>query len=406
MQFPSDTRVIIDNTNLKSKKIKKVTSLRVIDLTNVTKSPLYDTYVVDYSGKLYYISPSDVVDNTLLDTRNKEVLLEYDRLQDSVKMYSPTSLAYNQLISSLDSAINERQNTLELYKAKSDSLLPARIQEAIEQEIQADIVNYKERRERYMDWISTLPTPTIQNDAKRLAILSSSISVGYYGLCSYTLSFINMSKKTIKYLTWYGKVKNAVGDYISCEVKHTSSFSGKYTGPCEAYSFDDAYWEPVLFNSTADQMVLSSVKINYTDGTSVTITGQSLGFIMNVPKEAIGDSEAYGNNRMYSLYEDPSYADKARKDKVVSYKGKIEMDIFREQQRLQDTVKAYRDAKQAILTQRGMPQSIKTSPVVKKHSILLGDPVIMNQIDAIIEAYKTDDMTRRYKEFKQSNFIE
>ena len=268
------------------------------------------------------------------------------------------------------------------------------------------VKKYKERRDSYYSWVSTLPA-SVQKDARVLAIPESSISTGYLGLCDYKMSFINMSKKTIKYLTWAGRVKNAVGDYVSCEVRHTSSFSGKYTGP--GYSLCDYFssWDALLYNSSADQMVLTSVRIVYTDGSSVTIGKQSLDYLTNIPREVFFDNKysfiGYG---MGSSYEDGVDMDIEIKDRLFLSKSRYERELREEMSLLRDLGNQYKSAKKIIEENRNMPSLLaaylRNGNVFKA---LEDDQELIHAVDgyrSLIE--RSNSFSKRLDEFERAYF--
>lgn len=405
VSFPASVRNAFDATHLKSKKVKKTTSLPIIDLTNLNKSTSYDAYVVEYSGKYYFVRSADIFDNSYLEKRSSELTYEYEAIKDSSARYNAIkNEAQLQLASTIDSIAEFYQTDVSIYKSKGDSIIAERIKVSVQNEIQDDILNYQERREVYYNWVSSLPT-SIQKDAKALAIPISVITVGYYGTCEYKMVFVNMSSKTIKYLKWSGKVRNAVGDFVSYEVNHTSSFSGKYTGPCEGYYFDDGIWEPVLFNSSAKEMVLSSVKIVYAEGSSITIGKSSLDVITNIPKEALEYSEKYAGYRMCSYYEDKSYSEKARKDKMLMAKGKVERDFYKDLSSKQYAVNKCREAKRIILDNSLSISSKKNYLLYGQFSFLWNDPSYKRSMSIYEDAYiKATDITRSYMSFKKQYY--
>ena len=169
-----------------------------------------------------------------------------------------------------------------------------------------------------------------------------------------------MSKKTIKYLIWSGKVKNAVGDYISCEVRHVSSFSGKYTGPLYSLCDDFATWDAVLFNASADEMVLTSVKVIYTDGSSVTIGKQSLDYLTNIPKDVffnVYSSLEYG---MVSCYEEGYDIEVEVKDRLLLSRGRYDDKLREEMTQQRELLYNYKDAKEILRENRKCSSILST----------------------------------------------
>ena len=63
-------RDFVDISEIKPKTIRKSIQLPVVRYTNVTKSPNFDAYIVDYKDKLWVLQSSDVNINTLLVEQN------------------------------------------------------------------------------------------------------------------------------------------------------------------------------------------------------------------------------------------------------------------------------------------------------------------------------------------------
>lgn len=150
-------------------------------------------------------------------------------------------------------------------KARQDSLLQDSIKKAeilakVKQEMQAEHLE------------------AVKNSIKiTKAYLGSPNSVG--GVEAY-FYYKNISDKTIKYVRWYGKALNAVGDTVLCEVRHESLFGGKDTGPVKPGSMGGGCWD-VLYNSTAKTLVITAVDIEFMDDdNTLYIDGDELQYII------------------------------------------------------------------------------------------------------------------------------
>ena len=404
--FPAAARKAYYITDLKSKKLRRATLLKVVGFTNVKKALPYDAYVVEYSGKKYIIKASDIVDNSLLDNKNKELNERYETLRDSVNRFSAPVLAYDNLLSVVDRRIDKYKEAERLYSTSRDSIVLSLLKKKMNEEID----EYKARREKYYAWVSSLPF-SVQKDAKVLAIPVNEISVGYYGTCEYTLAFVNLSPKTIKYLYWYGKVKNTVGDFVSCEVRHTSSFSGKYTGPCEQYEEDYGTWDGILYNSSASKMILTSVKVIYTDGTSTTISKQSLDVISNIPSGVMGDSVnllSLSPHKLVSTYEGVS-DEEIEKGEFMSHSRQIYVErVHKEMMGFRDTVRLYEKARGYIIEYKENPSLMETFLSKERYIGFMWDDYEYKHavLDYINAKENDDELTRRYKLFKKNNFVD
>ncbi len=88
-----------------------------------------------------------------------------------------------------------------------------------------------------------------------------------YGFITFKLSYLNLNKKTIKYLDVYFKVTNPVGD-----VRATGNFKG--TGPVEQFGGGSWDWDDSLYYAAGDASTMSITKmiITYMDGTKKILT--------------------------------------------------------------------------------------------------------------------------------------
>jgi len=89
--------------------------------------------------------------------------------------------------------------------------------------------------------------------------------------------FKNLSNKTIKYITFSFIPYNAVGDAVSCSARYESERSVRFTGPLNPQETNKGtYFENAWYNNTIVKVVVSKVKIEYTDGSEETIEGSDI----------------------------------------------------------------------------------------------------------------------------------
>lgn len=85
-----------------------------------------------------------------------------------------------------------------------------------------------------------------------------------------SISFRNLSSKTIKYITFSATPFNAVDDPVSSQIGNKSTVNLKVTGPVEPAIEKGAYstgtWETVWYNSTIKYCKINSATIEYMDG--------------------------------------------------------------------------------------------------------------------------------------------
>jgi uncharacterized repeat protein (TIGR02543 family) len=84
------------------------------------------------------------------------------------------------------------------------------------------------------------------------------------------ITYINNSDKTIKYIVFNITPYNAVNDKISCSIARRSSFRLQDVGPIKKNQKGGGYWEAVWYNSTTKFAKMTSIEIEYTDGTKKT----------------------------------------------------------------------------------------------------------------------------------------
>lgn len=253
-------REIINTQNSKTKKIKRPQQLRVLRYTNTLKQRDFNAYVVEYKDKEWVLQDSYVQDNTLLKQRSNQMIQSQESIttnhQDLEKQLEIKKQQFNELLLSYKSQCADSMN----YYKELKSRLPA---------IRDSLVAVKRAQEQakvdkvYKEWYNAQPAST-----KRAAniISISSAELGYpnsAGGCDYTLLYTNKSKKTIKYLYWSGTTYNAVNDPVYCEIRSTSYFSGKDTGPVEYNEVGGGSWDCIIYNYSADRLKLENISITY-----------------------------------------------------------------------------------------------------------------------------------------------
>ena len=106
-----------------------------------------------------------------------------------------------------------------------------------------------------------------------------SYSVNSAGGCSFKLSFMNNTGKTIKYAHFWAIPYNAVEDAVKCTIKKKSLNGGCCTGPVENGKWKtDVYWENMWYNNSIKKVVLSHVYLEYMDGTEERVEVSDISF--------------------------------------------------------------------------------------------------------------------------------
>ncbi len=123
----------------------------------------------------------------------------------------------------------------------------------------------------------TIPDNVIDTArANNLPIIITSLHPGHpnsVGGVDLYIRFMNISKKTIKYITFEVTPYNRVGDKMKCEIRGYSNFSGKAQGPFKKGQWGpNGYWENAWYNSWIDHVILNSIIIEFMDGTTIKIS--------------------------------------------------------------------------------------------------------------------------------------
>lgn len=334
----------------KPKKISKPTDLVVTGFIKTAKHINYDLYCVLYNGKLYFAYPSDVIDNTLIEEKNRQIEEHYSHLlEDLASKQSEFDKLIAKKESEIEVALQEVQRRKDNYEALVDSLY---------NEMATNKLG--PMKEAYARWYDGL-SPSAKKAANIVAITKSTLySPNSAGGCDYNMEFTNNSNKTIKYLYWYGNVYNAVGDKVECVIKDTYSFVGRFTGPYGPGESGGSMWECIIYNRSAKEMRISSIKVNYTDGTSVSISQKDVAEIIGAPEYTIHGFEydalrLNAEKNIKRSIEHDSYVWSRRKDHISDLDGYIpdreevrpyfeDIDILKKEiSSLQETIRKFED---------------------------------------------------------------
>ena len=112
--------------------------------------------------------------------------------------------------------------------------------------------------------------------AGSLVLLENTLKLNSVGGTDIKLYAVNNSSKTIKYIYYNVYIKNGVGDIVKCRITGDSSFILKCTGPYKSGDLVSSSWKAIMYNYSAKEMVISSVDIEYMDGTKTTLSGSKI----------------------------------------------------------------------------------------------------------------------------------
>ena len=273
VNYNGGERYVVDYSDYKAKTLKKPQLLLVRGFANRNKKLEYDTYVVEVKGTLHFLPCGSVENNRLIDSVNTSLRNEYGQMTSRSK----------DIARELDSLVVKYIKVCEEqcdYHRKQIECLPAII-DSVKVKAKAD---YKALEQQEFDkWYNALPQSTKKTYAK-LSITEAQLSSPNSAAgCDYTFTYINNSKKTIKYLYWEGDFYNAVNDPVYCEIRDYGSFRGKDTGPVEPGESGGGVWDCVIYNWSAEYVKLSSVSIVYMDGTTATIGASDIKRLSTMP---------------------------------------------------------------------------------------------------------------------------
>lgn len=115
-------------------------------------------------------------------------------------------------------------------------------------------------------------TVTIRVAKPSISITRVNFDHNYVGGVDINISFKNLSKKSIKYITFTARFKNSVGDNVYCDIRNSSTRNLEYTGPLNSGRSDTAYWDAVIYNWNCSQIHFDEIEVTFMDGTTHTMT--------------------------------------------------------------------------------------------------------------------------------------
>lgn len=270
-------RVVFSLLDRKEKILKNGIKLQVYDFTNYNRSFNLDAYIVLYKDRQWLLRECDVLDNTILDIQNGKLDDTYKTLLNEEKN------AKNTADSVLSNYIEKCKDSIRYY-LRQKNRIPF-LKDSIE--ISKEIMAREKLNSDFNQWYDK-QSKSIQRAASILNINKSRLrGANSAGGCDYELNFTNMSKKTIKYLDWYGIIYNRVNDPIECEIRRTGSFSGRCTGPIGSGVDEDCYWDCVIYNNSAATIKINKIRIEYIDGTTTYLNEIDIEALINAPSTDI-----------------------------------------------------------------------------------------------------------------------
>ena len=307
-------RECISYDDYKQKKIKKASVFKVRGYANSARQLYYDTYVIEIKEVLYYLPVESVSDNSVLDRVNQELTAKHSSLiaavEECEERYESEKL----------STILAYTDSLDYYKNLKRTL-PSKIS-SIEDKIKADFKAIED--EEHDSWYNSLPVSTRKVYDNILALSEARLhSPNSAGGCDYTIYYKNKSHKTIKYLYWTGDFYNDVEDRVYCEIRGSSSFTGKDTGPVATGEWNGGTWDCVIYNWSASNVKLTNISVTYMDGSHASIGASDIKRLLSEPDFTLFGSQKaiqkFGGNESWVI----SQAVKPYKDKLKTVDDEI-----------------------------------------------------------------------------------
>lgn len=94
------------------------------------------------------------------------------------------------------------------------------------------------------------------------------------------IDWTSNSEKSIKYVTFTATPYNSVGDEVLDHGKYDATSNLKSTGPFYMSGNYSHHWPLVWYNTTTDTFDLEMINVEYMDDTTVTLTGDDVGYVI------------------------------------------------------------------------------------------------------------------------------
>lgn len=252
--------------------------LKAIGLGHISGKTYYDSYVINYKNRLYYIHTNVVlnINDTKRDYYNS---INKKIYQDSVnlvknaealrerKIIEDNKIAYELNLMFIKNTENAKK--IKIEKQKNDSICRDSI--------------VRDSIKQYHRWYNNL---TIKQKIAYNTINISDCYIDINSACgvSPTINYTNLSNKTIKYFRWYGYVKNNVNDIVYCTISGNTNASGRSTGPIKKGETDFCEWGCCWYNCDATKFIVNKIEITYLDKSVVILDKSQIYFLFNINK--------------------------------------------------------------------------------------------------------------------------
>lgn len=251
----------------KTVEVASSKELKVLGYAASFDDVLYDLYIVLHKGHVAFLNCNDVLDRSGIDRKIESVQKQYYELKNAPEIKN---------LDVVKRQLKQRcQDSLDVYNKRLESIDDV-IEKGLTDITAMEIENMKSifsEKEAVMDKFKAQYKRALTTLLVTEASLSEGNSVGGHDI---TLTYLNMSDKVIKYLNWTAKVKNGVGDYVSCSTRHISTFKGKETGPVDSGELGGGTWDNVIYNWSARELEMQSISIIYMDGSTANLSRKEI----------------------------------------------------------------------------------------------------------------------------------
>lgn len=114
---------------------------------------------------------------------------------------------------------------------------------------------------------------TVSKNKANIVIIGSLYGSNSYGRVSCGLKWVNKTGKKIKYITFNVQCLNRVDDVVGDMISGKKTFSLQSVGPYDVDLTGSGEWEDFMKNTTVSSVIITSIDVEFMDGTSKTYTG-------------------------------------------------------------------------------------------------------------------------------------
>ena len=285
----------------------------------------YNAFIVADGSKHYVITRDDAVDASALDTWNASFETRHQALVCDVES------AADAYIRALDVQYNEAKDFIDRFNEASELALSTAAKRRdsimnVAQTVRDSLVQVQEEinAKAFNKWKQGLSASTRAAIDKVIILSGGLSSPNSAGGCDATVVYANRTDDVIKYISWTGRAKNAVGDYVRNEIGGGTTFKGRLTGPIEPGEINSATWDCIIYNVTADELVLTSATVTFMNGKVLNLTQADLKAMENMPsKETDIAEEAQREYDALSAIAQREYREVKDSEKVKTTETKL-----------------------------------------------------------------------------------